>query len=36
MALLTNQIRVLLQRVKMAGRQPHKILIGVGVMSEVK
>lgn len=31
MPLLSNQIRVLLQRVKMAGREPHKILMPQGV-----
>ncbi len=31
MAILTNQIRVLLQRVKMAGREPHKILMCRGL-----
>lgn len=31
MGQLTNQIRVLLQRVKLAGREPHKILMHCGL-----
>lgn len=31
MALLTNQIKVLIQRMKLAGRQPYKILLSRGL-----
>lgn len=31
MALLINQIKVLLQRVKMAGREPHKLIMNQGL-----
>lgn len=31
MALLINQIRVLLQRMKLAGREPYKILLSRGL-----
>lgn len=36
MAQLTNQIRVLLQRVKMAGREPHKILMCRGLRDALR
>lgn len=36
MGQLTNQIRVLLQRVKMAGREPHKILMHQGLRDALR
>lgn len=36
MALLVNQIRVLLQRVKMAGREPYKILMHQGLRDNLR
>lgn len=40
MGMLTNQIHVLLQRVKMAGREPHKIIMHQGLketlMNEIR